>query len=114
MLVLTTAARLTRPGPSEELTDGGGDTAWAHADDVASDVVLEQTEYQYDASGNVIATVFRGVSNRMESVYLLRDVINKINEIHFTSSEEIHTLGHLYESMLKEMRDAGLGRRYNL
>ena len=38
--------------------------------------------------------------------YLLRDVVNKINGIHFTSSEEIHTLSHLYESMLKEMRDA--------
>jgi type I restriction enzyme M protein len=37
---------------------------------------------------------------------LLRDVINKINSIHFTASEEIHTLSHLYESMLKEMRDA--------
>jgi type I restriction enzyme M protein len=36
----------------------------------------------------------------------LRDVINKVSDIHFTSSEEIHTLGHLYESMLKEMRDA--------
>ena len=35
-----------------------------------------------------------------------RDVINKISDIHFTSSDEIHTLGHLYESMLKEMRDA--------
>lgn len=54
---------------------------------------------------DVIATVFRGTINRMISGYLLRDVINKINNIHFTSSEEIHTLGHLYESMLKEMRD---------
>jgi hypothetical protein len=36
----------------------------------------------------------------------LRDLVNKINAIHFNSSDEIHTLGHLYESMLKEMRDA--------
>jgi type I restriction enzyme M protein len=55
---------------------------------------------------DVIATVFRGVSNRMESGYLLRDVINKINQIHFSSSDEIHTLSFLYESLLKEMRDA--------
>ncbi len=32
--------------------------------------------------------------------------MNKVNGIHFTSSEEIHVLGNLYESMLKEMRDA--------
>jgi len=53
----------------------------------------------------VIANVFRGVFNRMESGYLLRDVINKVNGIHFNSSDEIHTLSHLYESMLREMRD---------
>jgi type I restriction enzyme M protein len=55
---------------------------------------------------DVIATVFKGTINRMINGYLLRDVINKVNDIHFTSSDEIHTLGHLYESMLKEMRDA--------
>ncbi len=55
---------------------------------------------------DVIATVFKGTINRMINGYLLRDVINKINRIHFTSSDEIHTLGHLYESLLKEMRDA--------
>ena len=54
---------------------------------------------------DVIATVFRGTINRMVNGYLLRDVINKVNSIHFTASEEIHTLSHLYESMLKEMRD---------
>ncbi len=55
---------------------------------------------------DVIATVFRGTVNRMINGYLLRDVINKVNEINFTSSEEMHTLSHLYESMLKEIRDA--------
>ena len=53
----------------------------------------------------MIATVFKGTINRMINGYLLRDMVNKVNGIHFTSSEEIHTLGHLYESMLKEMRD---------
>src|SRR6476620_6886909 len=55
---------------------------------------------------DVIATVFKGTINRMINGYLLREVINKVSDIHFSSSDEIHTLGHLYESMLKEMRDA--------
>ena len=59
-----------------------------------------------DDRRDVIATVFRGVQNRMVSGYLLRDVINKLNGIHFTASNELHTLGALYESMLREMRDA--------
>ncbi len=59
-----------------------------------------------DDRRDVIATVFRGVDNRMKSGYLLRDVVNKVAGIHFTSSDELHTLGALYESMLKEMRDS--------
>jgi type I restriction enzyme M protein len=59
-----------------------------------------------DNRRDVIATVFDGVDNRMKSGYLLRDVINKISGIHFTSSDELHTLGALYEIMLREMRDA--------
>jgi len=55
---------------------------------------------------DVIATVFKGTINRMINGYLLRDVIAKVNEIHFDSTEELHTLGHLYESLLREMRDA--------
>ena len=55
---------------------------------------------------DVIATVFRGIQNRMQNGYLLRDVIDKINSIHFNASEELHTLGRLYESMLREMRDS--------
>lgn len=59
-----------------------------------------------DDRREVIAAVFQGVDNRVKSGYLLRDVINRIGGIHFTSSDELHTLGALYESMLREMRDA--------
>ena len=55
---------------------------------------------------DTIAAVFRGMNNRMINGYLLRDVINKLDSIHFNSSEELHTLSRTYESMLKEMRDA--------
>ena len=47
---------------------------------------------------DVVATVFRG--------YLLRDVVNLVDGIRFDSSEEIHVLGRLYETLLREMRDA--------
>jgi len=41
----------------------------------------------------------------MKSGYLLRDVIDKIDAIHFTASDELHTLGALYENLLREMRE---------
>ncbi len=42
----------------------------------------------------------------MESDYLLRDVVNLIDGIHFDSSEEVQVLGRLYETLLRETRDA--------
>ncbi|MBI5350106.1 MAG: SAM-dependent DNA methyltransferase [Chloroflexi bacterium] len=53
-----------------------------------------------------LAAVFGETYSRMLSGYLLRDVVNLINGLNFNSSDDIFTLGHLYESMLKEMRDA--------
>jgi type I restriction enzyme M protein len=55
---------------------------------------------------DVLAAVFKETNNRMLSGYLFRDVVNKINEVNFASSDDIHTMAHLYESMLREMRDA--------
>jgi type I restriction enzyme M protein len=55
---------------------------------------------------DVIASVFGSTVNRMVNGYLLRDVIDRVNQIHFTSKNEIHTLSVLYESLLREMRDA--------
>ena len=55
---------------------------------------------------DVIATVFTDMSNRMESGYILRDLLNLVNGIHFNASDEIHTLSRLYEGLLREMRDA--------
>ena len=54
----------------------------------------------------MLAAVFKETNNRMLSGYLLRDVVNKVNEINFASADDIHTMAHLYESMLREMRDA--------
>jgi len=53
-----------------------------------------------------IADVFKETFNRFLSGFLLRDVVNLIGKLNFNSSDDIHTLSHLYESMLKEMRDA--------
>ncbi|MGH8968057.1 MAG: N-6 DNA methylase, partial [Actinomycetes bacterium] len=55
---------------------------------------------------NVLGQVFQGVQNRMASGYLLRDLLNQIKKIDFTSSDDIHTMAYLYESLLKEVRDA--------
>lgn len=55
---------------------------------------------------NVLGQVFSGIQNRMASGYLFRDLLNQIKKIDFTSSDDIHTMAYLYESLLKEVRDA--------
>ncbi|NVI87830.1 N-6 DNA methylase [Actinomadura sp. BRA 177] len=55
---------------------------------------------------NVLGQVFSGIQNRIASGYLLRDLLNQIKKIDFTFSDDIHTMAFLYESLLKEVRDA--------
>lgn len=55
---------------------------------------------------DVLGDVFSGVENRMRSGYQLRELLNLLGEVHFTSSDDIHTMAYLYETMLREVRDA--------
>lgn len=55
---------------------------------------------------DTLRNVFEGLDNRMRSGAQLRLLINELDKIHFTSSDDIHTMAFLYESMLREMRDA--------
>lgn len=55
---------------------------------------------------NVVSTVFKGTINRMVNGYSMREVLEKLDTLSFTSSQETYTLSQLYEGLLKEMRDA--------
>jgi len=55
----------------------------------------------------IVKEVFDGTNNYMKSGYEMRKVINKLNEIDFTKSEDKHVFGSIYESILEELRDAG-------
>lgn len=55
----------------------------------------------------VVRDVFEEADNYMKSGTLLRQVINKINEIDFNNSEDRHTFGAIYEQILRELQSAG-------
>jgi type I restriction enzyme M protein len=55
----------------------------------------------------VIKVVFEDAYNYMKSGTLMRQVINKINEINFNNSEDRHTFGSIYEQILKDLQSAG-------
>lgn len=55
----------------------------------------------------LIKEVFEGNNNYMKSGTIIRQVINKINEIDFNNSEDRHLFGDIYETILKELQSAG-------
>lgn len=55
----------------------------------------------------VISSIFSEVTNRVQSGYLLKDVLLEVSEIKFNNSDDIHTLSFLYETLLQKMGDDG-------
>ena len=55
---------------------------------------------------DVIASIFKEISNRFVSGFVLRKVLNIVDKINFRSADDIHTIAHMYEQLLVEMRDA--------
>ncbi|MEC6830687.1 N-6 DNA methylase [Photobacterium toruni] len=57
--------------------------------------------------GLVVKAAFSDAFNYMKNGTLLRQVINKLNEIDFTDSKERHLFGDIYEQILKDLQSAG-------
>ena len=57
--------------------------------------------------GYVAKEAFSDAFNYMKNGTLLRQVINKLNEINFHSTEERHLFGDIYEQILKDLQSAG-------
>ncbi|MBY3414846.1 SAM-dependent DNA methyltransferase [Rhizobium laguerreae] len=55
----------------------------------------------------VVRDLFEDTYNYMKSGTLMRQVINKINEIDFNNSSDRHTFGAIYEQILKDLQSAG-------
>jgi type I restriction enzyme M protein len=68
------------------------------------------------ATGNgrslIVRQVFEDAYNYMKSGTLLRQVVNKINEIDFNKSEDRHLFGDIYEQILKDLQSAGNAGEY--
>src|ERR1035437_6468307 len=54
-----------------------------------------------------IGEIFVEIKNKIHSGYILRDIIDHIDELRFRSQTEKHELSHLYEAKIKNMGNAG-------
>lgn len=55
----------------------------------------------------LVRNIFEDSYNYMKSGSLIREVINKLNEIDFTASEDRHLFNDIYENILKDLQSAG-------
>lgn len=62
--------------------------------------------------GSVVGNVFQDAFNYMKNGTLIRQVVNKINEIDFNRSEDRHVFGDIYEQILKDLQSAGNSGEY--
>lgn len=60
-----------------------------------------------DRRGFVVRSVFEDAYNYMKSGTLMRQVINKINEINFNKTDDLFLFGDIYEQILKDLQSAG-------
>ena len=56
---------------------------------------------------SIVKTTFEDANNYMKDGVLLRQVINIIDELDLSDTEESHAFGEIYESILRELQSAG-------
>jgi type I restriction enzyme M protein len=64
------------------------------------------------ALAGVIRGVFEDANNYMKSGTLMRQVINKLNEIDFNKASDRHEFGDIYEKLLGDLQSAGNAGEY--
>ena len=60
----------------------------------------------------IVKSVFEDTYNYMKSGTLMRQVINKLNEINFSAQKERHLFNDIYESILRDLQSAGNAGEY--
>jgi type I restriction enzyme M protein len=55
----------------------------------------------------LIREIFEGTNNYMKNGTIIRQVVNELNQINFNSSEDRHIFGDIYETILRDLQNAG-------
>ena len=55
----------------------------------------------------IIREIFDGTNNYMKNGTIIRQVINELNQIDFNNSEDRHVFGDIYETILRDLQNAG-------
>ena len=70
-------------------------------------VKLKELDTTNNKKASIVRQVFEETNTYMKNGVLMRQVINEINKIDFTSSKDRHLFNDIYETILKELQSAG-------
>jgi len=68
---------------------------------------IKNLDVENDRKAQLVKQVFEDTYNYMKNGVLMRQVINEINKIDFTSSKDRHLFNDIYETILRELQSAG-------
>ena len=60
-----------------------------------------------DPRAQLVRHVFEEANNYMKNGTLMRQVINKVNEVDFNRKNDLHLFGDIYEQILRDLQSAG-------
>lgn len=94
--------------------DPEGITGQELLDFINNDLFPALKELEEDGSGRsrVVRDVFEDAYNYMKSGQLMRQVVNRINEIDFNNLKERQHFGDIYEQILNDLQSAGNAGEY--
>jgi type I restriction enzyme M protein len=88
--------------------DAEGITGEALADFINNDLFKTLKSLSSpDPRAQLVRHVFEEANNYMKSGTLMRQVINKINEVDFNRKNDLHLFGDIYEQILRDLQSAG-------
>jgi type I restriction enzyme M protein len=68
---------------------------------------IEEINAEESRKASIVKQVFEDTYNYMKNGVLMRQVINEINKIDFTKKQDRHLFNDIYETVLKELQNAG-------
>lgn len=84
-----------------------GDELLEFVNDLFKSLKSLSVDAERNSRGFLVHEVFEGAFNYMKDGTLIRQVINKLNEVDFNNKDDRHHFNEVYEHMLKELQSAG-------
>ncbi len=89
-----------------------GDALLDFVDNALFKTLKELRTKATDARGQMIGKVFEDAYNYMKNGTLIRQVINKLNEVDFNKKDQKKQFSEIYEKILKDLQSAGNAGEY--